>query len=76
MVDVDACELLLLKWLSKEDFSQYGECYGATLDALVEKGLAVVHEGRDHQSGFIAQGDGLMYRAVSLTAAGRERIRQ
>jgi hypothetical protein len=61
----------LLEWLSKRDFSQYGECYGAVLDTLVSKGLAQVHDAREAQSGFIAQGDTDMHRAVSLTDAGR-----
>ena len=60
----------LLKWLSESDFSQYGECYGADLDRLIEQGLAQVHESGQHQAGFIAQGTGPMYRAVSLTEAG------
>ena len=29
----------LLEWLSEEEFSQYGECYGAALNALIEAGL-------------------------------------
>lgn len=64
-------EKFLLEWLSKEDFSQYGECHGKSLDALIEKGYAKVHDGREGQSGFIAKGDDIMYRAVSLTDAGR-----
>lgn len=65
-----ASERELLAWLSKEDFSQYGECHGAALDRLVKFGFAVISEGRAHQSGFIAQGDHAMYRAVSLTEGG------
>ncbi len=65
----------LLKWLSEEDFSQYGECYGKNLDELVEHGFAQIHAPGEHQSGFIAQDNqgkrGDMYRAVSLTDAGR-----
>lgn len=63
-------ETFLLDWLSKEDFSQYGECYGRTLDRLVERGLAQIHDDRA-----LAQGDGPMYRAVSLTDAGRAAIK-
>jgi len=59
----------LLRWLGKEDFSQYGECYGRDLDALVAKGLAQVHAPGEHQV-FIAKGSGPMFRAVSLTDAG------
>lgn len=61
----------LLEWLGKEDFSQYGECHGRALDGLIAKGLAQVHGAEEHQSGFIARGSGGMYRAVSLTEAGR-----
>jgi hypothetical protein len=63
----------LLDWLSMEDFSQYGECHGKTLDKLIEIGLAQVHGPGEHQ-GFIANDPagtkGMMYRAVSLTEAG------
>lgn len=61
----------LLIWLAAADFSQYGECHGPTLDALVAKGLAQIHEGRESQAGFIAQGDGPMFKAVSITDKGR-----
>lgn len=70
---MDAAELNLLKWLNKEDFSQYGECHGKTLDSLIAKGLAQVHEPGQHQA-FIANDPagtkGPMYRAVSLTDEG------
>jgi hypothetical protein len=66
--------LFLLRWLGENDFSQYGECYGKSLDALVALGLAQIHDGDEHQSSFIAKGRGDMYRAVSLTAAGRAAI--
>jgi hypothetical protein len=61
----------LLEWLSKEDFSQYGECKGAALDRLIELGLAQVHKPDIGQSGFIVRGHALDYCAVSLTDAGR-----
>lgn len=64
-------DMVLLKWLGEEDYCQYGECHGSHLDRLVNNGLAKIHEGRDHQTGFIAKGDGPMYQAVSLTEAGR-----
>jgi hypothetical protein len=67
---LSAGERDLLNWLSREDFSQYGECRGPVLDALVRKGLAQIHGAGDHQGGFIAKGGGDMYRAVSLTEAG------
>lgn len=65
----------LLRWLGQEDFSQYGECHGQTLDALIEKGLALVHGPGENQV-FIAKGTGKMYRAVSLTDAGHARLQQ
>ena len=65
-------ERFLLDWLSKEDFSQYGECHGRTLDRLIERGLAQLHgEETETQNTFIAKGHGIMFRAVSLTDAGR-----
>ena len=68
---VDERDLLL--WLAQEDFSQYGECHGRALDALVEKGLAQVHGPGEHQV-FVAQDHdgtkGMMFRAVSLTPRG------
>jgi hypothetical protein len=66
----------LLAWLAQEDVSQYGECYGRTLDALIEKGLAeVLGEETETQNPFIAKGKGIMYRAVRLTDAGRNHER-
>lgn len=70
MTELTNSERTLLHWLGQEDFSQFGECHGPALDGLVAKGLAQLHEGREQQSGFIAQGDGPMYRAVSVTDAG------
>jgi len=64
-------ERFLLQWLSQED-GQYGECYGPSLDALVRYGFAKIG---DEESGtdnnFIAKGRSIMYRAVSITDAGR-----
>lgn len=42
-------EQFLLEWLGKEDFSQYGECHGKSLDRLVELGLAQIHAPGEHQ---------------------------
>jgi hypothetical protein len=64
-------EKYLLTWLAKEDYSQYGECYGSALDGLISKGLAEVHSDGSNQAGFIAQGKTKMYFAVSLTEKGR-----
>jgi len=68
----------LLDWLSREDFSQYGECYGKSLDRLIAEGLAQVHKPGEHQC-FIANDfagvKGDMYRAVSLTEKGFELAR-
>lgn len=66
----------LLEWLGQEEFSQYGECHGKSLDGLIAKGLAQVHGDSEHQGGFIAKGTGSMYRAVSLTDAGREALQR
>lgn len=68
-------ELELLVWLGGSEYSQYGECYGKTLDALVRKGLVQLHNGQEFQQSFIAKGDRPMYQAVSLTDSGREELR-
>jgi hypothetical protein len=72
--DLTASEEFLLIWLGDGDFSQYGECHGSALDALIAKGLAQIHGPGEHQH-FIANDHtgsmGMMYRAVSLTDAGR-----
>ncbi len=44
----------LLEWLASEEFSQYGECHGEDLDALVTLGLAQIHGVGEIQDGFIA----------------------
>lgn len=79
MTDLTGSERDLLKWLGQEDFSQYGECHGTTLDSLIAKGFAQVHEPGQHQN-FIANDfggtKGDMYRAVSLTEAGRNKLRE
>lgn len=79
MDDLSVSERDLLKWLGQEDFSQYGECHGTTLDSLIAKGFAQVHEPGQHQN-FIANdfggSKGDMYRAVSLTEAGRSKLRE
>lgn len=56
----------LLEWLSKEDFSRYGECKCRLLDELVDDGLVQVGNpppGRDRD-----------YAPVSLTDAGVEQL--
>jgi hypothetical protein len=68
-------ERMLMLWLAKEEESQYGECYGDTLDSLIEKGLAQVRENSGLDNSFIAKGQDRMYWAVSLTDRGRERVR-
>lgn len=68
-------EMALLEWLGKEDFSQYGECHGKTLDVLIEKGLAQLHGDSGNLGSFIAKGDGPMYQSVSLTDLGRSILR-
>ena len=71
-VTLTADERDLLEWLSREDESQYGECHGPELDSLVAKGLAQVGDERSGLvNSFIAKGRGIMFRAVTLTEAGR-----
>lgn len=71
MTELTPSERLVLVWIGDDEYAQYGECYGKTLDALIARGLVQVHTERELQSGFIAKGDMLMYMAVSLTEAGR-----
>jgi hypothetical protein len=70
-------EFDLLQWLGEAEFSQYGECHGKSLDSLIGKGLAQLHAPGEHQN-FIANDwagtRGIMYRAVSLTDAGRAKL--
>ena len=74
MTDLTKDELFLLDWLKTDD-GQYGECHGKALDGLVAKGLAVVGGGETGiRNGFIAKGTGMMYRAVSITDAGRDLV--
>jgi hypothetical protein len=64
-------ERFLLDWLKNDD-GQYGECHGKTLDGLIERGLAAVQGVESGlNNGFIAKGTDIMYRAVSITDAGR-----
>lgn len=37
-------EQFLLKWLSKEDSSAYGECHGYSLNTLINTGLVKASE--------------------------------
>lgn len=62
---------LLLLWLGESEFSQYGECQGSALDALIAMGLVKLHDSGEQQSTFIAKGRSDMHRAVSLTDDGR-----
>jgi hypothetical protein len=71
MTSLTVSEKDLLLWLSREDFSQYGECHGGAQDSLIAKGLAQLHgEETETNNTFIAKGHGIMFRAVSLTEAG------
>jgi hypothetical protein len=79
MTELTADERSLLDWLAESEsgVSQYGECYGESLDSLVAKGLAQIHGPESgHHKAFIAHGDDLMFRAVSLTDAGLEAYRR
>ena len=69
-------EIDLLLWLSEEDFSQYGECYGKSLTRLIKLGLAQHHPGTGYDNTFIAKGRGIMFEAVSLTEQGRTLARK
>lgn len=74
MANLTDAERDLLKWLGQEDFSQYGECHGAALDALCRLGLAQVHDDGGEKGSFIAKGRGPMLNSVSLTPAGIEAL--
>jgi hypothetical protein len=65
----------LLRWLGQEDFSQYGECHGKSLDALIAKGFAKLHGDNGELGSFIAKGRGPMFQSVSLTDAGRTALK-
>lgn len=65
----------LLVWLSYEETSQYGECYGGAFDSLMGRGLVRIHDIESEvYNNFIAKratrSPDIMYRAVSLTEAG------
>ncbi|CAB3758479.1 hypothetical protein [Paraburkholderia humisilvae] len=69
-------ERVLLDFLRYDD-GQYGECQGAALDSLIEQGLVrVLGPQTETQNSFIAKGRGLMYRAVTITDAGRAVLNQ
>lgn len=68
-------EISLMRWLLP-DKGQYGECYGETLNKLIARKYAEVKWGREHQTGFIAQGDGIKYQAVMLTQAGIDALKE
>lgn len=71
---LNASEKGLLDWLSRGD-GQYGECHGKTLDGLIERGLVKVGDQQTGlDNGFIAKGADIMYRAVSITDAGRSAL--
>lgn len=57
----------LIDWLSKEDASSYGECKGADLDSLIERGLV---EWKN------ADSRGEDYGRVGLTEAGYAKARE
>jgi hypothetical protein len=77
MPELTRAEWDLLEWLGKEESSQYGECYGQSLDVLCGLGLAeVMGEESGLHNTFIAKGRGLMYRAVRVTERGHEVLQQ
>jgi hypothetical protein len=62
---MNEAERFLLEWLSKEDWSAYGECEGKDLDALIARGLAeLAHTPPSGRTG------------VRLTEAGWEALKQ
>lgn len=62
----------LLDWIAVSGSGQYGECYGKTLDDLMNRGyVALMGDETEMLNSFIAKGRGIMYRAVCLTDAGR-----
>jgi hypothetical protein len=70
-------EIDLLTWLGETEFSQYGECYGKSLDSLIEKGLVeLMGEETELNNTFIAKGRGIMFRAVRLTKTGKEKLNE
>lgn len=72
MPELNKEQRALVNWLGRDEYSQYGECYGSDLDSLVEMGLAQIHDNGQFQEGFIAKHPTHpMFRAVSLTEAGR-----
>lgn len=66
-IDLTKAQRFLLKWLSREDWSQVGECKGADLDHLISEGLAEYGPRSP-------RGDD--YRVVRLTSAGHDCVRQ
>lgn len=63
-IELTSQEKFLLEWLSKEDFSHYGECEGVALNVLVKMGLAkVTHRERTG------------WALVSLTDAGWNKLK-
>ncbi|MBO0715743.1 MAG: hypothetical protein J2P55_00200 [Rhizobiales bacterium] len=57
-------ERSLLAWLGRKDFSDYNECFGRTLDVLIEKGLARRYPNPDSRKD-------KKLDMVALTPAGR-----
>lgn len=71
--------MYLIEWLDQSEYGQYGECHGKDLDRLIELGLAQIHAPGEHQHFITNDWDGtqgMMYRAVSLTDAGRAALAQ
>lgn len=69
-------EKYILEWLGRED-GQYGECYGKSLDNLIEMGFAAIGgEDTGINNGFIAKGYDIMYRTVSITETGLSALKE
>lgn len=57
--------MFVLEWLSKEDWSAYGECEGAALNSLIADGFAILaHEPPTGRTG------------VAITESGLRKLRE
>ena len=75
MIDLTDDERDLLKWLSREQYSQFGECHSKALDALIVKGLVHVHNDGGQLGNFSPSSGSYernrMFNSVELTDKGR-----
>lgn len=58
--------MFVLEWLSKEEWSAYGECEGAALSSLLDDGLAVLaHKPPTGRTGVAITPSGLQKLATA-----------